>query len=49
MIKCINYPHILPPIFQTYFVHNDKIHNYKLELQTNCPLIKKEPHLEKWP
>ena len=28
LFRCINYPRTLPPIFQTYFVHNDEIHNY---------------------
>ena len=28
IFRCINYPYTLPPIFQTYFVHNEEIHNY---------------------
>ena len=28
IFRCINFPYTLPPIFQTYFVHNEEIHNY---------------------
>ena len=28
IFRCINYSYTLPPIFQTYFVHNEEIHNY---------------------
>ena len=30
--KCLNYAHLLPPLYANYFVLNAEVHDYNIEL-----------------